>query len=241
MKLILGICTVGFHLFLCYLLLLVLDYIRGRSEGKKYTAPIFNYFRKMCENRLVFPTLMFFLVLMGACNIMLSITHSSTQIGSFYEKATYKECYEATIYVNGKPIYCLAEIQKNAKVFEKNNYCVERIYLPYEKKIDLSSEYDPNLKKNYLDLGYTYVGNDCYIVLRHPASSSSYDLLSFISDSNSGSLCASREGSIMHFPDCYYAKNITSKNLIFFESEDEARLFGYELCDKCYNNMIKGR
>ena len=48
-----------------------------------------------------------------------------------------------------------------------------------------------------------------------------------------GKFCGSRQSNIYHYPSCYWAKQISPKNLIWFRDEYDAVARGYRACKVC--------
>lgn len=240
-KLILRICTAVFlFLFFCYAYFLfanLIALIRG-SQTDWETVNFISHYKKSRKDGSTMIDVVVLTFLVGAINIVCSTVFSSTQIGAFYEKSSYSECYEATLYVDNKPIFCLVDMSKEQE--ESNSgmrdfYYLSKIYLPYGKSqfID-DGGYDPTSDTNFFYLGEESIL--CNVVLHSPASNDSYEKLLYEVIASYGEFCGSRKSDIFHFVFCNYVDSISPENLVFFESEAEAHVLGYTMCDFCWQN-----
>lgn len=165
-------------------------------------------------------------IIAGFFNIFLSSFFASTKIGSFYEKSSYTEHYESYVYADDKPIFCIATVYKDGAT-----YSISEISMPYGKSQYVDDIYDPDDKNSIIYLGDN--GWRCKITLKEPASSTSYTALKNEVVSSYGEFCGSKYSDIYHFDKCGYVKNIKSKNLVYFETEKEAEILGYQMCSVC--------
>lgn len=177
-----------------------------------------------CQSSLDFIILL--AIIAGFFNIFLSSFCASTKIGSFYEKSSYKERYEAYVYADDKPIFCIATVYKDGAT-----YSISEISMPYGHSLYVDERYDPDDKSSTIFIGDN--GWHCKITLKEPASSSSYTTLKNEVVSNYGEFCGSKYSDIYHFNKCGYVKNIKSKNLVYFDTEKEAEILGYQMCSVC--------
>lgn len=174
----------------------------------------------------------------GIGNMILSRAMASTQIGAFYEKSEYEETYEATIYLNDKPVFCLVDMRRSVDEYDDGertrkyaNYWIDYIYLPYGKEGYVEEEYSPQSRRSiYLPTSWESVD----IVLNRPADEESHKKLEAEVVSAYGPICGSRSGDTYHHNNCTSAKNIKMENKVFFENEEEACLLGYEACQMCF-------
>lgn len=165
-------------------------------------------------------------VIAGFSNIFLSLFYASTKIGAFYEKTSYKEHYDAYVYADDKPIFCIATVYKDGAT-----YSISEISMPYGHSQYVDEIYDPDEKSSTIYLGVN--GWRCKITLKEPASSTSYTALKNEVVSNYGAFCGSKESDSYHFVNCKKAKNIKAENFVYFESEQEAEILGYQMCSVC--------
>jgi hypothetical protein len=162
----------------------------------------------------------------GAVNIVLSKFESKAEIGAFYELPEYEAIYEATVYVDEKPIFCLAEFYRY-----DGQYTLSNILLPNKKSQYLDDKYDPERAPVLISIGDW--GQFCYIELNSPATESSYEKLESFIVAGHGEFCASKESTMYHLLDCRHAKTIAPKNYIYFETQQEADVCGYKFCAEC--------
>ena len=164
--------------------------------------------------------------LIGGANAAFSQFASKAEIGAFYELGEYETTYEATVYIDEKPVFCLVEFYRY-----EGQYTLSNILLPNGKSEYLDDEYDPEcapVRVSLSDWGWT-----CHIVLNSPATESSYAKLDNFVVSNHGEFCASKTSDSYHLRDCRHAKTIAPKNYIYFETQKEAEVCGYQFCTEC--------
>lgn len=147
----------------------------------------------------------------------------------------YTENYDAILYIDEKPVFCIVAIDKRTDN-GRSNYWITEISLPYGHSEFVDAEYDPD--QNYVNICLGDWGWDCNLTLGEPATSLSYTMLKNEVVSNYGELCGSRESDTYHLLDCQYAKNIKPQNLIYFENQQEAEVLGYSFCSICVENSI---
>lgn len=75
--------------------------------------------------------------------------------------------------------------------------------------------------------------DDCLIVLDQPATDLSYEKLECEVVSNYGICCGSKHSDVYHNLNCPLVGNIKSENLVYFSTEEEARILGYHFCKTC--------
>lgn len=165
------------------------------------------------------------LIVIGAIDQLLWLTISSTTIGAFYEKPSYSETYDATLYLDEKPIFCMVDMHRS-----DGEYFIDTIYLPYGKVAHPLDVYYPNGKNRV----HLMEGEPGEIVLERQSDDTSEARLAAEVVTAYGDYCGSREGEIYHFTGCISARNIASNNLVFFESEREALALGYAPCKRCF-------
>lgn len=173
----------------------------------------------------------------GIANIVFRQVMASTQIGAFYEKNSYEETYEATVYLDEKPIFCLADMRREVDAYDdgrrgrySHSYRIDTVYLPYGETVYADVEYSPE-EKNTIFLGEWGVGVE--IILDRPADEASPKKLANEVVTAYGPLCGSRKDGIYHHNDCLSAGNVSDSNKIFFSSEKEASALGYVPCGMC--------
>lgn len=163
----------------------------------------------------------------GIGNLVAEHFLESTIIGSFYERGSYRETYEATLYIDEKAVFCLAEVDKSGIY-----YTIFNILLPYGRNEYIDDcAYEPDAKSNWVDLGEW--DTSCKIVLHNPATVDSYSRLDSTVVSNYGEFCGSKEDGTFHFKKCYHARKIDEKNLVYFSSDSEADALGFVMCERC--------
>jgi len=159
------------------------------------------------------------------------------RMGAFFETdREYTAQYEAYVYVDQKPIFCIVDVAKEKVDSDHHtyDYIIEKIYLPYGKTLEAFpnsayNDYDYNSDVNWV----SYEDGDCRITITDLADETSFPFLETTVISSYGDYCASRNVNTFHANSCLSASNILPKNKIFFESEAEAILFGYRPCDLC--------
>jgi len=240
LSIILGLCTKIFCLFTSlYILFVVFSLyfkIKGDNIDLKSLSPI-SIFKRYYPFWGSLSTLALFVSVIGAINLVFQSLYSENRIGAFYEEDNYNACYEATLYVYEKPVFCLVDIERSTESYENkeiSTYYFDKLYLPYNQTISLYEEFDPNSNEHMLFLGDE--GHDCRIILNSPASDTSFDRLSHEIISNYGEFCGSLESNIFHLPGCPRVSSIAPQNLIYFQSFAEADILGYQWCDICYQN-----
>lgn len=177
------------------------------------------------------PRIMLLVILIvGLINAILSQALASTKIGAFYEKSAYTENYNAILYIDEKPIFCIVAVDKQTDG-GKSNYWITEVFLPYGHSEYVDAEY--NSDKNYANVSLGDWGWDCSLSLGEPATSLSYTMLENTVVSNYGGLCGSKESDTYHLLDCQHVKNINPQNLVYFESQQEAEVLGYTFCSTC--------
>jgi len=174
--------------------------------------------------------------IIGLVNAAASYVFATNQIGAFYERAEYTEFYEAelTIEEDSLPVFCIAEVSHTTNAWEDrgySRYTVFNLLLPYGRTQFTDCEYDPDSKRNSINLGE--YGVSCELRLNKVADSQSYKRLENEILSANGEVVASINGDSYHFEECSHAKNIKRKNLIRFNSAIEAQALGFRVCQDC--------
>ena len=160
----------------------------------------------------------------------------TTEIGSFFEKTSdFEEQYEAIIYLDEKPIFCIADVQKHKDPETGSYYTINKLSLPYGK-FDYcdGEEYDPSYGNNEVHVGF--YSEFCRIEIGDVATEKSVNMLEHEIVSAHGYFCASRKGEKYHHVQCPSAANIAAENKIFFESEEEANLLMFDFCNLCIDH-----
>lgn len=178
---------------------------------------------------------------LGCLNLILGIIYGNSQIGSFFERDDYSERYEATLYIDEKPIFCLVDMYKSTDIEDVGQnrsrrvttYWLGTLYLPYGRTELIDEEYDPDSSHNDVSIGTDSEWFD--IILEKPADESSQKKLDAVVVASYGDCCASRQSDVYHANSCPIAQNIKPSNLIFFSSTREAEAFGYSPCEHCNN------
>lgn len=163
----------------------------------------------------------------GILNLIASHIFAVDQIGAFYEKAEYTRNYEITLEVKDQPIFAIATIQRKDEIYE-----IKRIDLPYRRTAEIGSgqDYDP---KDDLGISVGNEGTYCTIQLGKPADENSHKKLLEYELPETGEFCASKNSDVFHFQRCRYVQNIDKTNMIYFQNECEADVFGYTMCSVC--------
>lgn len=222
----LNICSVFFaFVALYYCLFLIYSLGRRLFAGARIDWDEVLPWRRNKTDKPTHPLLIIVLAA-GVINCILSACLSSTEIGSFYEKSEYEETYEATLFIDEKPVFCLAEVYKS-----DGRYVVVNVLLPYGNHEYTDNEYDPEEGSARLSLGDS--DWDCTVVLNDPATDASYDMLNNVVVSNYGEFCGSKLSDMYHLLDCPHAKRINRENHIYFETREEAEILGFIFCSDC--------
>lgn len=169
------------------------------------------------------------LFIVGVANAVLSLFFTKYEIGAFYEPDEYSADYEATVSVNSCTVPCVATIQRYS-----GRYYISNIQLPYGRK-QFVDDADYDVQSNYarVELGYDLQW-ECSLSLSRPAASESYSRLANYSRPSGSKFCASINSDMYHSKDCYYVQNIARDNLIYFDSNLEAEILGFEACSVCH-------
>ena len=172
------------------------------------------------------------LFIVGIVNAVLSLFFTKNEIGAFYEADEYFADYEATVSVNSCAVPCVATISKYG-----DDYYIYEIQLPYGRsQYAGDAEYDARSNYARVDIGYDLQWEGS-LSLAHPATSESYSRLTNYSRPSSSEFCASVDSDVYHLKDCYYVQNIVHNNLIYFDSDLEAEILGFEVCSVCHDHL----
>lgn len=237
----LGLCELvaGFVILVFAWILMEKVYRRIRFKEPMEVKNLLPDVRDMDAKGVAIYATVLIVTVAGIGNMILSRTMASTQIGAFYEKSEYEETYEATIYLNEKPVFCLVDMRRSVDEYDDgertrkyDNYWIDYIYLPYGKKGYVEdSEYSPQRGgRVYLPISW----EDVKIVLDRPADEESRKKLEAEVVTAYGPICGSRSGDTYHRNNCTSAKNIKMENKVFFENEKEAYMLGYGACQMCF-------
>ena len=174
-------------------------------------------------------TVLTILFIIGVVNAVLSLFFTKYEIGAFYEPDEYSADYEATVSVNSCTVPCVATIQRYS-----GRYYISNIQLPYgqEQVVD-DADYDVQSNYARVEMGYDLQW-ECSLSLSRPATSESYSRLANYSRPSGSKFCASINSDMYHSKDCYYVQNIARDNLIYFDSNLEAEILGFEACSVCH-------
>lgn len=236
MRSVLTICevilVVSFSLNIVFLVIFCIGKLLKRNDRPwsemNPIGPILELWRRGQKATCI---ILSFILVIGFCGVIAETFFSTTEIGSFLEKSSFEENYEATIYAGEKPIFCIVNVWKEHDKYG-DSYYISYINLPYGKSDDIDQEYYPERDDNTIDIGDNDV--ECKIVIRNVATEYSYELLKNEVVTAYGKYCGSKDGEKFHSLSCVSAKNIKDENMIFFESETEAYLFGYDPCENCF-------
>lgn len=210
--------------------------------------------RKLYEERTVFPNLMPYdrvilihllavVILTTLSVVSLSIficerVFEKEEVGAFFEAENYETDYEALLSFEKRSIFCIVHVQRETEIYNSNRYSsyslVNPIQLPYgvERYFDNVPFYEEN---SSFELSFSGV-DGCSITLIRPATAKSYEKLKKEVVALSGEFYASKKSDKYHYPQCPYVERIYEGNLIYFQSKQEARVFGYVMCDYCRMN-----
>lgn len=215
LKFLLSACSAAFAFFL---FACVIEFFDSRRNKRK--------FRIFPKDRFLSIALAI-VIGVGVANETANTFFSRAEIGAFYEKETYTTMYEATIYIKDHPIYVIVEIDRQV-----DGYYISSVMYPYGHQEFCWEEFYPEDNTNTLSL--SEYRHDCTIVLNCPANESSFDRLSANVVSNYGDFFASKNSDIFHYCDgCYRYNSILPKNLIYFNSRQEAEILGFDFCKDC--------
>lgn len=165
------------------------------------------------------------------------------EAGAFYEAEYYETDYEALLSFNERSMFCIVHLRRETDIY-KSYYNIQYtildpLLLPYgiKRNTDSNAEFHPEYSGDVssFSIGFHNYFDDVYgkITLIRPATSISYEKLKKEIVSLSGKFCGSKESDIYHYIQCPYAKQIHKSNLIYFQNEQEACVFGYDMCDFC--------
>lgn len=170
---------------------------------------------------------------------------STRELGAFLEqRGEFEEEYEAYIYIEGKPVFCIAEINKWIDQYESGagrsendvSYVITSLKLPYGREVqNIEDEYYLSKENNQVYLG-TEFWESYKIEIGSVATERSYKVLDNTVISSYGEFCASKKGDKYHYLSCPAAANISNQNMVFFENGLEADVLQYEFCDLCAEN-----
>lgn len=228
---------IGFALFVPALAVLVFSF--AENAGETY------------EKRKVFPSLMSYkrIILLYSLAVILLASFSiislsvficerifeKEEVGAFFEAEFYERDYEALLSLEGKPVFCIVRVQHLTEEFGYDMYdLVSPVQLPYGIKRYVEASSFDSFDKSF---EVHFDGEvSCIITLIRPVIYSSYKTLEKEFLSSSGDFCGSKKSDKFHFLKCPYARRIEEENFIYFDNIEEARLFGYEMCDYCNNH-----
>lgn len=165
-------------------------------------------------------------IVLGAFNIIASKFFASERIGAFYEKAEYTRDYDATLDLGEQSIFCIATVERM-----NGDYWIIRIELPYNHVAYTGEEYYPWDNNPAIEIGDA--GYYLNFKLGKPSTGDSYEKLMSYELPQTGEFCASKKSNVFHYLKCRYVKNIEYSNLIYFQNECEADVFGYTMCSVC--------
>lgn len=215
------------------------NFVRYKEPFNISELNFFKHIMEVLRSGKLLKIVFVFCVLVGGVNLLLSNLYSNTKMGSLYEASEYDASYEALIYINGTPSFCIADISRRVDYEEdargnyerEYNYWIEEIHLPYGNTEYIGDIYYPDDDINTYSLGEW--GYSCDLVLREPVTDISYKLLEAEIVSSYGDFCGSRNSTIYHLLDCPTARNISDSNYIYFSDIIEADILGYSACKLC--------
>lgn len=177
-------------------------------------------------------TVVIVLLAIGIANSLLSIFLEKREIGAFYEPDEYSVEYEATVSADSCTVPCIATVSKYDGV-----YHICDIRLPYGREQYMDDiKYDARANYAHVNMGYDLQW-ECALSLSCPATSISYSRLSSYSQSSNSGFCASIDSDVYHLRDCRYVQRIARDNLIYFDSDLEAEILGFEICSVCRDRL----
>ena len=209
------------------------------GEKVKDNINIFKSLRELYEKGHKIGVVLFIIILaVGACYTVADHFFSTRELGAFLEeRGEFEEEYEAYVYVDGKPVFCIVEIDKVMNVYEdgrgRTSYIITKIKLPYGKEqVDMDDEYRLGKKDNTVRLGVD-MWKWYKIEVGSVATEKSRIILKNTVVTSYGNLCASKKSDKYHYLDCPSVAQIGDKNKIFFKSALEADALQYTFCSLC--------
>lgn len=171
----------------------------------------------------VLPTVL----VIGLLNLIGMGFFSKAEIGSFYEKSSYRVDYDALLEINGDTtIFCIATVEHD------EGYRIVKLSLPYGKEqFPDDSEFKQDSSPISLRLGHE--GWRCELTLDALATETSYEALNSYGTSSVGDFCASKKSDTYHLKGCSHIKSIKEENLIYFKYCSDAEVLGYTMCRDC--------
>lgn len=142
------------------------------------------------------------------------------------EKEPTQESYEATILLDNRAIFCIADGYPEHKYVR-----LDTIHLPYGRTEYIDEKYYAD--DSSVDVSLGVWGLDGELVLGKLATENSYERLENQIIASSGDFCASRKSDVFHFAGCPSAKNIKPENKVWFDDDRIAFALGFEICDRC--------
>ena len=228
---------ISYAILIIYVVQFILSFISSIIKKKPFSWCKWNpYYGIKKEHRL--RTVIFsVLFLIGIAVPFISEKFANTKMGDFWEKRNYEEAYEATLYVDDVPMFCIATVWCNTDAVENNRgqlvhesrYTIVELFLPYGKSTYTDDEYYPDQKISLI----TVNGWSCKIKLKDIATEDSYQLLKAEVPTSYGEFCSSKSSDTYHLFDCKYVKRIESENLIYFKNQEMAEVLGYSMCEVC--------
>ena len=153
------------------------------------------------------------------------------------ENTIYCEPYEAIIYVNTHTNFQKDSAMRAVVYVEryKDDWRIGEVILPYAKSVIVGENYseDFELNKKYdIEIrAHNHVGGTQIMFLskagEHAESAMRYTGCQF------SIWVGSNTSDKYHYPDCPYVENIIDTSRIWFSSELEAAIFGYDMCATC--------
>ena len=238
LKLAFSLCSAASYLFLIgFVLQFLFSFISSIIKRKTFVWRQWNPYHGVEKENRIRAVIFSVLFLIGIALPFLSVKFGTTKMGDFWEKADYKEAYEATLYVDDVPMYCVATVWRNTELWENSRgrtdidsrYHIVELFLPFGKSAYTDDEYYPDQETSSIRV------NDwsCEIKLGGIATEDSYELLKSEVPINYGEFCGSKNSDTFHLLDCRYVKKINPENLVYFSSREMAEVLGYSMCEVC--------
>ena len=198
----------------------------------------------ICSLALIFLT---GLSVVGLADGILTHFLQNETVGAFYERWNYDTDYEALLSFEGRSMFCIVHVRRETERYNSYYFpdyeILDPLLLPYgiKRDTDNDAEFDPEYKGDVSSFSISFhnLFDDvygCEITLIRPATSISYEKLKKAVVSLSGEFCGSKKSDKYHYVQCPYAKEIQEDNRIYFQDEEEACVFGYDMCDYCRNH-----
>ena len=241
MKILLVLCSLGFLLYtvsyiVYFFISIIKRSIKKQPINLKSLTPLF-CLRQMCKNKKSSIIATSCVIIIGAFGLYMLIFHSSTEIGSFWEKSSYDARYEA--YISDKnlsrDIFCIATVNKS-----EGWYYISDIELPHSVHIYLDDcDYDPDsndstftIYKEWDDVKFEH---EFSIQIGNPVDEDSFKRLHQEIIAANGEFCSiiDKSENLFHYTGCPKLYGDSHLPVVYFETFEEAFLFNLYPCTTC--------